>query len=144
MTERADMSDAPVQLVSLPVREVMALHKACAAGDVEALNTLADMFPEGSRCFLCDAEVPHRGGRALILLDRRNPRAVMIGVQCAECGALPALVRWRKVTKVLRAMWPGLAPDRSGVEQTGVIFLPCLADAMRRNAGRHKRREQVR
>jgi hypothetical protein len=64
-------------------------------------------------CFLCDGEV-HHVNATLSLPDKKPQKGeqpqMMIAPICDACDRLPALVRWNRIFKLMKALRPGWHP----------------------------------
>jgi hypothetical protein len=59
---------------------------------------------DGVDCFLCDAAIPGPVPHTAVVPDRKPGECVALPL-CAECGALPYVVRVGRCTRLLRKMW---------------------------------------
>jgi hypothetical protein len=90
------------------------MQRLAAKGDAEAQRWFqVDLWKDYDpplACFLCDADI-HKVDVTLCLPDKKprkgQPQQMMITPMCEACDALPAMVRWNRTLKILKAMHGG-------------------------------------
>jgi hypothetical protein len=108
---------AELVILNVP-HDVLSRMRALAnKGDQEAQHWLKvelwkDYTPPFA-CFLCDGDV-HQVNATLSLPDKKPPKGetqqMIIAPLCDECDGLPALVRWNRIIKLMKALRPGWHP----------------------------------
>jgi hypothetical protein len=94
------------RLFALPLKDGYALYDRWGKREPEACAEVAGMFPAGSSCFICNAEITEDFG-LLATEDPSKPlKDAILAPLCAGCMALPPVYRLGRLAKVFKAMWP--------------------------------------
>jgi hypothetical protein len=92
-------------LRNMPLGAGFDLFRRFKNRDPDAIETVREIFPASSACFLCDEPVGD-GFDFWISDDPQNPRLAVLSPICARCMALPTQVRLNKLRDVIGAIWP--------------------------------------
>jgi len=108
-------------LRNLPLFAGFELFRRFKNRNPDAIETVREMFPASSACFICDEPVG-ADFDLWISDDPDNPRRLsVLSVICGDCMAQPAQVRLRKLRSVVRAVWPKVRHQIRSVSPVGVL-----------------------
>jgi hypothetical protein len=102
----------PAELLLLSVcrAEVLAVHPRVAAGDSAALPYFRDLWADYAdrplACFLRDAECVSPPF-TMLMPERHAGAEALAAPLCADCTALPPMVRLNRAVVLLKRMLPG-------------------------------------
>ena len=104
-------------ILNLPQDVLSRMRRLANKGDEEAQRWLkVDLWRDYTpplACFLCDREV-YQVNATLSLPDKKprkgEKQQMMIAPLCDTCDGLPALVRWNRIIKLMKAIGPGWHP----------------------------------
>jgi hypothetical protein len=108
---------AELVILNVPQDVLSRMRRLANKGDEEAQRWLkVDLWKDYTppfACLLCDGEV-HQVNATLSLPDKKprkgEKQQMMIAPLCDTCDGLPALVRWNRIIKLMKAMRPGWHP----------------------------------
>ena len=104
-------------ILNVPQDMLNRMRHLANKGDADAQRWLKIELWQDHRppfaCFLCDGEV-HQVNATLSLPDKKprkgEKQQMMIAPLCDNCDRLPALVRWNRIIKLMKALRPGWHP----------------------------------
>ena len=108
---------AELVILNVPQDTLNRMRHLANKGDEDAQRWLKVELWQEHRppfaCFLCDGEV-HQVNATLSLPDKKprkgEKQQMMIAPLCDNCDRLPALVRWNRIIKLMKALRPGWHP----------------------------------